>query len=205
VPNGEKILLSLTATRPLTRSPIHRDYTANTLLDASILGSLRLHTYLNGVLQETASGASLLGLSVLPDSKPLVTFQATKPFDAVSLERSDAVAALDNLRLYYGVGVASTTPAQVLSSGFSDGKTHYTSFTSGVCVACSVSTPTNATGNPNDKATINVGVGVASWANLTLDLNGTGNAGNRAGMVIGNSSLLDVAALSRQPHDLGYV
>jgi len=107
------------------------------------------------------------------------------------------VAALDNLRLYYGVGVASTTPQQVISSGFSDGKTHYTSSTSGVCVACSVSTPTTATGNPNDKATINVGVGVASWTNLTLDLNGPGNAGNRAGMVIGNSSLLDVAALSR--------
>ncbi len=170
---------------------------ANTLLDASILGSLKLHTYLNGVLQETASGASLLGLSVLPDSKSLVTFQATKPFDAVSIERSDVVAALDNLRLYYGVGVASTTPAQVISSGFGDGKTHYTSSTSGVCVDCSISNPANATGSPNDKATINVGVGVASWTNLTLDLNGTGNAGNRAGMIIGNSSLLDVAALSR--------
>ena len=32
MPNGEKILLSLTATRPLTRSPIHRDYTPKSFL-----------------------------------------------------------------------------------------------------------------------------------------------------------------------------
>lgn len=192
-----QLQVSLTGTAPSTYKAgfvIGKD---NTLLDASVLGSLKLRTYLNGVLQETASGASLLGLSVLPDSKSLVSFQATKAFDAVSIERTDAAAALDNLQLYYGVGVASTTPQQVISSGFSDGKQHYTTSTSGVCVACSVSNPANATGNPNDKATISEGVGVADWVNMTLDLNGTGNAGNRAGMIIGNSSLLDATALGR--------
>ena len=169
----------------------------NTLLDASILGGLTLRTYKNGMLQETASGTSLLGLSVLPDSKSLVSFQATKDFDAVSIERTDVASVLDNLQLYYGVGVASTTPPQVISSGFSDGQPHYTPSASGVCVACSVTNPTNATGSPNAKATINVGVGVANTNGLTLDLNGIGSAGNRAGMVIGKSSLLDVAALSR--------
>ena len=120
------------------------------------------------------------------------------PFDAVSIERTDVVAALDNLRLYYGVGVAAATPPQVISSGFSDGQTHYaTQASSLLCVLCGVSSPANGAGNPNAAATINVGLGVANWRGLTLDLNGAGKAGNRAGMVIGSNSLLDVNALSR--------
>lgn len=171
----------------------------NNLLDASVLSSLTIRTYKNGVLQESGTGASLLGLSVLPDNKSLVTFQATKQFDAVSIERNDAVAALDDLRLYYGVGVASTSPQQVISSfPGSESASHSVASSNGVaCVGCSVTSPENAAGNPNAAATINVGVGVANWSGLRLDLNGTGQAGNRAGMVLGNNSLLDLAALSR--------
>ena len=170
----------------------------NTLLDASVLGGLTLRTYKDGVLQETAAGAALLGLSVLPDGKSLVSFPASKPFDAVSIERTDAVAALDNLRLYYGVGVAAATPPPVISAGFTDGNAHYTTQANGLaCVACGVSSPANGAGDPNAAATISTGLGVANWKSLTLDLNGTGRAGNRAGMVIGNSSLLDANALSR--------
>ncbi|QKG58264.1 T9SS type A sorting domain-containing protein [Hymenobacter sp. BRD128] len=169
----------------------------NTLLDASVLGHLVLKTYKNGVLQETASGSSLLGLSVLPDSKSLVSFQATMPFDAVSIERSDAVAALDNLQLYYGVGVASTSPPQIISS-FADPSTHYQAYSNGTaCVNCSVSSPANAASDPNSAATINVPLGVNNYSTLRLDLNGAGSAGNRAGMMIGNNSLLDATALSR--------
>ena len=169
----------------------------NNLLDVSLLSHLTLKTYKNGVLQETASGASLLGLSVLPDNKSLINFQASKAFDAVSIERNDATALVDDLRLYYGVGVASTSPQQTLSS-FADPSSHYQVSSNGTaCVDCSVTAPENAAGNPNSAATINVGVGVNNWSGLRLDLNGKGNAGNRAGMVIGNSTLLDAAALSR--------
>lgn len=169
----------------------------NNLLDASVLSHLVLKTYKNGVLQETASGSSLLALSVLPDNKSLVNFQASLPFDAVSIERNDAVAALDNLRLYYGVGVASTSPPQTISS-FADPSTHYQAYSNGTaCVNCSVSSPASAAGDPNAAATINVPLGVNNYSTLRLDLNGTGNAGNRAGMVLGNSTLLDAAALSR--------
>lgn len=170
---------------------------ANNLVDASVLSSLIIKTYKNGVLQESGSGAALLGLSVLPDSKSLVTFQASQPFDAVSIERSDAVAALDNLRLYYGVGVASTSPQQTISS-FADPSGHYKTFSNGLaCVNCSVTTPENAAATPNSKATINTLVGVANSAGIQLDLNGVGNAGNRAGMMLGSGTLLDLAALNR--------
>jgi len=170
---------------------------ANNLLDAGILSSLVLKTYdKDGNFLEASSASSLLSLSVLPDNQSLVSFQASKPFASVSIERTDAAAALDNLRLYYGVGLSSLTPPQVISS-FSSPGGHATASTSGVaCVSCGVTAPDNAAGSPNSYATVNSAVGVASYTTLRLDLNGTGSAGNRAGMVLGNSTPLDVSALS---------
>jgi hypothetical protein len=194
-----RLTVGLTGTAPATYKAGFVIGQANNLLDASVLSSLVIRTYKNGVLQESGTGASLLGLSVLPDNKSLVTFQATKQFDAVSIERSDAVAALDDLRLYYGVGVASTSPQQTLSSfPASESAQHAVASSNGTaCVGCSVTNPENAAGQPNSAAAINVGVGVNNWSGLRLDLNGAGLAGNRAGMVLGNNSLLDLAALSR--------
>ncbi|MDO7884794.1 T9SS type A sorting domain-containing protein [Hymenobacter sp. CA2-7] len=192
-----QLMVNLTGTAPGTYKAGFVVGQGNNLLDVSVLSHLTLKTYKNGVLQETASGASLLGLSVLPDGKSLINFQASQPFDAVSIERNDAVALLDDLRLYYGVGVASTSPQQTISS-FTDPSTHYqTSYNTTVCALCTVSSPENAASNPNSAATITVGAGVNNTTGLRLDLNGQGNAGNRAGMVIGNNTLLDVAALSR--------
>lgn len=169
----------------------------NNLVDATVLSSLVIKTYRNGVLQESGSGSALLGLSVLPDSKSLVTFKTTQAFDEVSIERSDAVAALDNLRLYYGVGIASTSPSQTISS-FANPAGHYQTFSNGVvCVNCGVTAPENAASQPNSKATISTTAGLGTSAGIQLDLNGTGNAGNRAGMVLGANSLLDLDALSR--------
>jgi hypothetical protein len=199
-----RLTVGLTGTPPSNTAP--SNYKAgfvigqdNNLLDVSILSSLTIRTYKNGVLQESGTGASLLGLSVLPDNKSLVTFQATKQFDAVSIERNDAVALLDDLRLYYGVGVASTTPQQIISSfPSSESASHAAPLASGLlCALCSVSDPEKGAGSPNSAATINVGVGLANWSGLRLDLNGAGLAGNRAGMVLGNNSLVDLEALSR--------
>jgi hypothetical protein len=169
------------------------------LLDVSVLSSLRLKTYNSaGTELESKSGASLLSLSVLPDGKSLVSFQASQPFTAVSIERTDVASALDNLRLYYGVGLASLTPPQVISS-FTDPSGHSATFTSGAaCVNCGVTAPSNGAGSTNSYATINAAVGVASYTTLRLDLNGTGSAGNRAGAIIsnGNGNVIDVSALS---------
>lgn len=192
-----QLQVGLTGTAPSTYKAGFVVGQGNNLVDVSALSHLTLKTYKNGVLQETASGASLLGLSVLPDGKSLINFQASMSFDAVSIERNDAVALLDDLRLYYGVGVASTSPQQTISS-FADPSTHYqTSYNTTVCALCTVSSPGNAASNPNSAATITVGAGVNNTTGLRLDLNGPGNAGNRAGMVVGNNTLLDVAALSR--------
>jgi hypothetical protein len=171
----------------------------NNLLDAGILSSLVLKTYdKNGNFLEASSASSLLSLSVLPDGKSLVSFQASQPFASVAIERTDALAALDNLRLYYGVGLASLTPPQVISSFTSAGGHASTSTSGAVCASCGVTAPDNAAGSPNSYATVNSAVGVASTTTLRLDLNGTGSAGNRAGMIIsnGNGNLIDASALS---------
>ena len=167
------------------------------LADIDLLSGITLHTYLNGVEQQHASGASLLAVSVLPGGQRLVSFPANTPFDAVSIERNGLLTALDNLQLYYGVGVATTSPVPLVLSNFDNGAGHSAVQTSGVDVG-TVSSPSNAAGpNLNSPATIQVAAGVLNSTTLRLDLNGVGNAGNRAGMVLGQNSLLDVAALSR--------
>jgi len=192
-----RLKVGLTGTAPGTYKAGFVIGQGNNLLDVSVLSSLKITTYKNGVAQESGSGSSLLGLSVLPDNKSLVSFQATQEFDEVSIERTDAVSALDNLRLYYGVGVASTTPPQVISS-FDNSAGHYQSFSNGIaCVNCGVTSPESAATSPNSAATVKGLIGVGNYTTLRLDLNGTGSAGNRAGMVIGSTTLLDLAALSR--------
>ena len=174
---------------------------ANNLLDAGLVNSgLVLSTYDNdGQLLESSSASSLLGLNLLPDGRSLVSFQATKPFAYVSIERTGLVTLLDNTQLYYGVGVASTTLTPMVLSNFADGSSHYKTYQNGVlCVNCGVTSPANAAGsNNNAAAVLNVLAGVASSSTLRVDLNGVGKAGNRAGMVLGATSLVDVTALNR--------
>lgn len=180
---------------------------ANNLLDVSVLNSgLILRTYdANGNVLESSSSSSLLGLNVLPDGRSLVSFQATQPFSYVSIERTGKLTVLDGMQLYYGLGVASTVATPIVLSNFANGASHNDVTTSGVCLLCSVSKPANAAGsNSNAPATINTTIGALNSVTLQVDLNGPGagvtgspgKAGNRAGMVIGNSSLLDVSLLA---------
>ena len=185
---------------------------ANNLLDVGLLNSgVVLKTYdADGNQLESSSpspSSALLGLNLLPDGRSLISFQATKPFSYVSIERKDAVTVLDNMQLYYGIGVASTTVSPRVLSNFADGSNYYKTSQNGVLCAlsCGVTNPQNAAGsNNNSAATVNTTVGVGNSTTLRLDLNGAsanvtdppGRAGNRAGVVIGNSSILDVNLLS---------
>ena len=189
------------------------------LLDADVLGGLRIRTFLNGVPQETNTAAGLLQLNVLPGGQARVGFPTTLPFDAVSIERTGAATALDNLQLYYGFGLEPRAfgQAKQVISDFTAPAPHASSSsptqlctTVGVgalavttCVTtASVVNPQNAaSADPNDYAVMSSTLGVGSSQFLKVDLNGNGLAGNRAGMVIGpgtgllNGGLLDVNAL----------
>ncbi|MFD2721348.1 T9SS type A sorting domain-containing protein [Hymenobacter monticola] len=181
------------------------------LLDLDVLSGLRISTYRNGVATgESVTGAGLLELRALPDGKYQVSFPTTLPFDEVKIERVGTVSALDNLRLYYGFGVeprAFEGTTHVLSDndptqpGFSN--TYEVRQNAVVCVAingtCGVTNPAGAADNdPNTFATIAMPTAALSTVDLKLALNGTGAAGNRAGMVVGaGAGLLDAAALDQ--------
>ncbi|MGY3089114.1 hypothetical protein ACVWYF_002154 [Hymenobacter sp. UYAg731] len=187
------------------------------IIDLAALSALRITTYktINGVSvkQESATGANLLDVKLLPNGKYQVSFPTTSAFDEVKIEQIGALAVLDNLDIYYGFGVepaAFTGTTRYLSDfGQPVSTTNYDVNTSAVlCAACGVTNPAGAADNdPVSKAVINIGGGIASTAELKLDLRAPGGgtvktdvgvAGYRAGMIISNNSgLLDASVLSR--------
>lgn len=72
-------------------------------LDLGVLPGLTLVTLLNGQVQETRSGASLLDLALLApgDEAQTVSFQTSKAFDSVELRFGGVVGALTELRVRY--------------------------------------------------------------------------------------------------------
>ncbi|UOQ65948.1 T9SS type A sorting domain-containing protein [Hymenobacter volaticus] len=168
------------------------------LLDLSALTGLRITTYKNGVAQETATGAQLLQITVLPEGKQQVSFPTTLAFDEVQITRSSAVSALDNLALYYGFGLEPSVfrdQTPVLSN-FSSGAGQFAIASDGVlCVLCANTSVLNperaADGNmsSNDYATMRTGLaGALTSTALRLNLNGSGEAGNSAGVVLNQGS-----------------
>ena len=177
-------------------------------LDVAVLSGLRLSTYktTNGVRarQESATGPAVLGLSGRPNGLGQVSFPTTLPFDEVRLEQLDALAVLDDLKIYYGFGVepsAFVGSTRVLSDfDPATAPSKATASVSGAaCLLCGVATPEGAADrDPATKAVLRVLAGVAASVELKLDLRGAGRAGYRAGVVVSNNpGLLDAGLLDR--------
>jgi hypothetical protein len=165
------------------------------LLDLGVLDALRLRTYRGGVLQETASGANLLQLTLLSASKAYISFPATKAFDEVSIERTAVLDLLNNLNIYYGFGLENasfTTNPIATSYPLSQGK--YTTNTGGVCTLCGSSVVTPTTGSPYLR--FDQGLGLLSSEQVIFPLTSTGIVGNRAGVVLGQNTVLDASVLA---------
>ncbi|UOR05041.1 T9SS type A sorting domain-containing protein [Hymenobacter aerilatus] len=92
------------------------------LLDLNLLQNVRLSTYLDDALQQSASGANLLRVNVLPDNRYFLSFQTTKPFNHVEIRLNGAVNVLDNLNVYYGFGIeeAAFSDPEPVFSDFED-------------------------------------------------------------------------------------
>lgn len=165
------------------------------LLDVGLLNGLRLRTFLGGVEQEASGTGSLLNVQLLADDQAFVSFAATKAFDGVSIERSAAVALANDLRLYYGFGLAEdafTTSPIATSYDFSQGR--YTSSQGGVvCAGCGSNL---ATAGGQTYLRLSQGIAAGGTNSVRLELNGPGLAGNRAGMVLGQNTLLNLGALA---------
>jgi len=165
------------------------------LLDVGLLNGLRLRTFLGTAEQEASGVGNLLNVQLLADDKAFVSFPATKPFDGVSIERGAAVALLNNLRLYYGFGLSEdsfTTNPIVTSFLISGGR--YTSTQGGVvCAGCGTNVGTVG-GTPYIR--LSQGLVAGGTNTVRFELTGAGLVGNRAGIVLGQTSALDLNALS---------
>ncbi|GAA4055602.1 hypothetical protein GCM10022409_48590 [Hymenobacter glaciei] len=197
------------------------------LLDVSVLSGLQLTTYLNGVQQEEKTGLGVLDLTLLPNNKAQLAFAATKTFDAVKIQRVGLLTALDDLEVYYGFGLAPEAFQGInpVLSNFGSpqaGTDYFNSSPQTVSTGVMVNNVFVATGSatlssvtdPQKAADANIsstdyavlntaGTNLLTLANtatayLEVKLNGTGQAGNRVGMVVSNGEgLLDLDALRR--------
>ena len=165
------------------------------LLDVGLLNGLRLRTFLGTTEQEASDAGSLLTVQLLADDRAFVSFPATKAFDGVSIERSAGVALVNNLRLYYGFGLAEeafvTNP---IVTSFALGQGRYTSSQGGVvCAGCGSNL---ASAGSTTYLRLSQGIAVGGTNSARLELDGAGLAGNRAGIVLGQNTLLDLAVLA---------
>ncbi len=181
------------------------------VLDVSLLSSLRLTTYLNGAPQEEKSGGGLLDLTLLPGNKAQVSFATSKAFDAVKMERMGLLTLLDDLEVYYAFGLApaafqGTSPvlsnfAAPVAAGVEASPAQGITVPLGTVVLTNVDNPSFAIdANLTNYAQINItGFGLltnTATASLKMMLNGTGRAGNRVGVVAGSGAgLLDLNVL----------
>ncbi|TGD81597.1 T9SS type A sorting domain-containing protein [Hymenobacter wooponensis] len=178
---------------------------SGSLLDAKVLSGLTVTTYLNGVPQESGNGAQLLDLNALSGGQYAVSFESTKAFDRVEIRQNSLLGLADDLRIYYGFGIEPQAfrDQQPVLSNFSNVNNQYqtSQYKAGslLCVNCGITNPNQAADNDlkNNFAQINSGVAVGTTTRLKVKLNGTGLAGNTAGMILGGASgLLDASLLS---------
>ncbi|MBG8554326.1 T9SS type A sorting domain-containing protein [Hymenobacter guriensis] len=180
------------------------------LLDASVLAGLQVRTYLGDEEQETFSGASLLRLNLLPDgsNRYYVSFATSEAFDRVSISRTELLSALNNVRLYYGFGIEPRAfEAETITLSDNTTATPNQDFQarSNSVLSVNINGTVNGIVNPQnaanasttDYAKITSLVNVLGTQRLKVKLNGTGQAGNTAGVVLQlGEGLLDASLLN---------
>ncbi|QNH62651.1 T9SS type A sorting domain-containing protein [Hymenobacter sediminicola] len=154
------------------------------LADISLLGGLRITTYLNGEPRESVTGFDLLTVTALPNGQYQISFPTNRAFDEVKLTRSSGLSVLDGLEVYYGFGLEpgvfkDQTPVR---SDFSSGAAGQVTYSG----SGSIQNPQNiANASLTDYAEIRTSVvGVLTSNTVRVNLNGSGQAGNAAGVVL---------------------
>ena len=149
------------------------------IVSVDLLGSLTLATYLDGALQETASGSAVLDLTLLDtpdaDDPSVLSFSTTTAFDEVRLNVASLASVLDEIEVFYAFA-ASDLPDSMRSLDVGAGATVSVG-TNGACAVC-VATGADALldGLLSTSAALSVGAG--SDGSVYLDL---GLAADEAG------------------------
>ncbi|PZX94695.1 hypothetical protein DOS84_03840 [Flavobacterium aquariorum] len=176
------------------------------LLSVNLLGSITIRTYLNGVLRETATGSSLLGLGLLNGSgnNYVLGFNTTKSFDAIEISVGSLVGLLNTVDVYYPVirnycaGPAlscnTASPMNLPTYPVSIEASH--TGVSGVTVGNIFDAENVISSSTGDYATITLTAGIASSGSISVKDQLTDYPlGTYAGFEIENSNLLSVSAL----------
>lgn len=174
------------------------------LVSLGLLDEITIRTYLNGTLQESKNGNSLLDVSLLGGGSPGkmdIGFwtEAGKDFDAVELHIAPTVSANlgTQLRVYHALlekAEAGTTPLCNVGAGSNWVKPTYpvrindaATGTTGVCVSCTIFGASNIIDDDLDNfANISVLAGLAGGAQIAVldPLVASYDAGSFAGFVV---------------------
>ncbi len=175
------------------------------LLDVSVLSSITIKTYLNGVLQESATvGNSLLGVSVLSGNGGLqkVGFVTTKTYDEIQIIAGGGLASLlTALRVYYAFEEPSSCwkncEETMKVSNFGASVVSARTGVSGLLCLGSVSNSSRLIdSDTTNYATMNLAIGLICQTAVSVKGNTTLPAGTHAGFVVENSGgLLSLSML----------
>jgi uncharacterized repeat protein (TIGR01451 family) len=180
------------------------------LVSASVLNNLRIETYRNGTLQESATigGSSPIQVGTLPSasSAQIVSFITTQDFDEIRLVTIGAVTAtVSDLRIYYAFEEPASCPINCVDALVGAGFTQ-TSEAGGICLSGLPPLPVNPIANAagvvdadsaGTPATISTFVGISCSGTIQVASPTVYPAGYEAGFAIQNTSgLLSAGVLS---------
>lgn len=175
------------------------------LTDLDVLTGTTILTYLETAtgtrLQESASAAELVQVHVLANGLSQISFLTSKPFNRVELRRNSVLAALSSLNVYYGFGISQSAfrdlnpvrssfpTATVANIRTLVGNTVCLDVSTGVNSCASVSNPLRTVDSDTTNfASLSPTLATVGRTRVRMNLNGSGRAGNRAGVVLNTAS-----------------
>ncbi|AOZ99393.1 hypothetical protein BIW12_08030 [Flavobacterium commune] len=178
---------------------------AGGLLSLDLLNGIRIRTYNDGVLRETMSGASLLGLTLLSSPTDyIVGFNTALTFDAVEIVLDGGVSLLSSTDIYHAVireycagpALDCNTVTKLSLPTHPVAISQANTGMSGVSVGSVTDVENAISASDTDYATINLTVGLLASGSIAIkEMITDYPAGTYAGVEIENLNLLSIAAL----------
>lgn len=186
------------------------EVSANGLLSVSVLAQVTVRTYLGGNLRESrvvVSSALGVSTSLLNSAgNAELGFVTSQSFDEIRIEYETLVGLLYTGQVYNaivqefcaGPSLSCNVQTSLTNNDYPVVVNRNRTGIGGICVGCAVNnTRSVVDSDPNNFATLEVAVGVAGTAALSVeDVLTTYSAGTFAGFEIENPSLLSVQVLS---------
>jgi hypothetical protein len=179
--------------------------TVGGLISAELLPGFEIETYLNGVLQETATvgGSSALTASGMAgtNGNQRISFVTTKPFNGIALIKTNLleIGLFNSLRVYNAFqepvdGCSESTNCTQIVKGTIGARTGF----SGLCLLCNISgTQSLVDDDVNNYASMQFTAGFASTGTISILPTTPIGPNNQVGFTFANNTgLIDLSLLS---------